>query len=101
MTKILANPTHLTQNVHPNFECNTFWNLIEQFIYSTYAERRSGSETAIECALIILITLSLPIIPADKAPRCNCCMQSIKCECSLLDINNSLFFEEISQIVSY
>ena len=38
---------------------------------------------------------------SHKAPRCNCRVQSIKCECSELDIDNNFFLGEISQIVSY
>ena len=63
----------------------------------------SDSETAIEFALLsfYIIALSPLIFPMHTAPRCNCRMQSIKCECSKSDINNNFFLGEISQIVSY
>ena len=68
--------------------------------YSTYTERRSASETATEFAL-----LSFQLLWAStrthKASTFNCCVQSIKCEFSKLDIDNNFFLAEISQIVSY
>ena len=40
-------------------------------------------------------------MPTYKAPRCNCSMQSIKCECSELDIDNNLFyFIEIKLLIA-
>ena len=37
----------------------------------------------------------------NKAPRCNCRVQSIKRECCKLDMDNDFFLGEVSQIVSY
>ena len=68
--------------------------------YSTYTERRSASETAIEFALLSFYLLWAES-PKHKASTFNCCVQSIKCECSKLDIDNNFFLGEISQTVSY
>ena len=60
---------------------------------STYTERRSASETAIDL-LFYHFNRSEPTYKSQriKAPRCNCRVQSIKCECSETDIDNNLFY---------